>query len=162
MQTVYDGYLENWGISYIAFMTIPWQRNSNPLFSSKTELFLLKNNNFVVWKSCCTVRNQSFNHNHTTIIIQWPPTTITNLPSITTEPMHWRPPIFFCVEQEEEIFHQTNKSYPLLYNRKFWFGANFHIFRMMPHRTKIKTAKIFAFKILITSNFERAISHTET
>ena len=38
------------------------------------------------------------------------------------------------------------------YSRKFWIGANFSIFRMMPRRTKIKSMKSFTFEVVITSN----------
>ena len=31
------------------------------------------------------------------------------------------------------------------YSGKFWIGANFRIFRMMPGRTKIKSTKSFTF-----------------
>ena len=43
----------------------------------------------------------------------------------------------------------TKSSSPnqILYSREFWFGicTNFRIFCMMPHLTKIRTAKVFAF-----------------
>ena len=45
-----------------------------------------------------------------------------------------------------------NVEYYVPYSGKFWIGAKFRIFRMMPRRTKIKSTKSFTFEILITSN----------
>ena len=66
-----------------------------------------------------------------------------------------------CCKEDIDFLMITYPYSTCTYSRKFWIGANFRIFRMMPRRTKIKCTKTFTFDILITSNFERAISHVE-
>ena len=80
--------------------------------------------------------------------------------------------LFFWLSRKAKFYcHVVQKNIILsIYHRgawrspcsgKFWISANFRKFRMMLHRTKTKSTKISAFKLLITSNFEQAIFHME-
>ena len=55
--------------------------------------------------------------------------------------------IHFAIQTNSLILTNTTP-----YSGKFWIGANFRIFRMMPRRTKIKSTNSFTLEIFIESN----------